>query len=199
MPTVEVKGAVQLRKALRKYAPDLSRELKKEIGSYLKPVVQKSRSYIPSVSPLSGWSKPIKSQNLSYRPFPKFNSFEAKRGIGYTTVPPKPNKSGFTYLAQIYNQSATGTIFETAGRRNPWGSPKSKSNNPYAGRQFIAALPPLTKPTRESDNPAKDKIKMTGRAIFRAWAETNGQITPKVIKAMVNTKAKFDARKIRAA
>jgi hypothetical protein len=36
---------------------------------------------------------------------------------------------------------------------------------------------------------------MTGRAIFRAWAETNGQVTPKVIKAMENAKVKFNTKK----
>jgi hypothetical protein len=199
MSTVEVKGAVQLRRSLRKYAPDLAKSLKKEITSYLKPVVSKSRSYIPSTSPLSGWSKPLSSTKINYRPFPKFNYIEGKRGIGYTTVPPKPNKAGFTYLAQIYNASATGAIYETAGRLNPWGSPKSKSSNKYAGRQFIQALPAITRPSRASDNPSKDNRKMSGRVIFRAWSETNGQVTPKVINALIKAKNLFDARKNKVA
>ena len=199
MPTVEVKGALQLKKTLRKYAPDLSKALNKELRSYLKPVVDKSRNYIPTAAPLSGWGKPLKLEVRTFRPFPKFNYSEARRGINYTTVSPKPNRKGFTYLAQIYNASATGAIYETAGRRNPWGSPKSKSRNPYAGRQFIQSMPPITRPTRPSDNPSRDTIKMSGRAIFRAWAETNGQVTPKVINALISAKNSFDSRKIKAA
>ena len=39
MPT-EIKGAINLRKALRKFTPDLAKETQKEIASFLKPVVK---------------------------------------------------------------------------------------------------------------------------------------------------------------
>jgi len=56
MPT-EVKGAVELRKALREFTPDLAKETQKEIGAVLKPITAKARGFIPSASPLSGWAK----------------------------------------------------------------------------------------------------------------------------------------------
>ena len=43
MPT-EVVGAVALKKALNKYAPDLAKELTKELGGVLKPIVNEARS-----------------------------------------------------------------------------------------------------------------------------------------------------------
>jgi hypothetical protein len=46
-----VKGAVELRKALRKFEPDLSKELQKEMASALKPIVVKARGYIPNSKP----------------------------------------------------------------------------------------------------------------------------------------------------
>jgi hypothetical protein len=58
MPT-EVVGAVALRKALTKYAPDLAKELTKELGAVLKPIVGDARSFVPLRSPMSGWSEDL--------------------------------------------------------------------------------------------------------------------------------------------
>jgi hypothetical protein len=76
---------------------------------------------------LSGWSKTSSgADNLVYRPFPKFNSMQAKAGITYSTSPSKPNKNGFVALARIINKSAGGAIYETAGRKNAQGQPNYK-------------------------------------------------------------------------
>jgi hypothetical protein len=37
----EVKGAVEARKALRKFEPDLAKELRKEMAELLKPIAKK--------------------------------------------------------------------------------------------------------------------------------------------------------------
>lgn len=193
---VEVVGGVQLKKALNKYEPDLAKAMRKEIGSYLKPVVNAARSYVPSIAPLSGWdlgSTP--KYGVNYRPFPKFYAPRMKSGIGYSSGNTRPNKSGFTYLARIYNKSAAGAIYETAGRLNPFGSPRSRSLNPNAGRQFIQAMPPITKGYGSPRADGKPPYKMDGRLIYRAWAETNGQVVPKVIAAMAKAKVEFNRRK----
>jgi hypothetical protein len=97
---VEVKGARELRKSLRKYQPDLAKELNKEMASYLSPVVRQARSYLPSQAPLSNWGKPVSSsETINYRPFPRYNGLKARRGVAYTTSPSKPNRKGFSYLA----------------------------------------------------------------------------------------------------
>ena len=88
MPT-EVKGAVELRKALKKFTPDLAKETQKELGTILKPITQKARGFIPSISPLSGWEK----EGGGAWGRIAFSSAEAKRGIGYKTTPSKPNRS----------------------------------------------------------------------------------------------------------
>ncbi len=86
MPT-EVVGAVELKKALNKYAPDLAKELTKELGAILKPVVNEARSYVPLASPMSGWSE---TQNPRGK-FPKYNALEIRKGIIYKTTPSQPN------------------------------------------------------------------------------------------------------------
>jgi len=59
---VEVKGAREMRSALRKYQPDLAKELNKEMASYLSPVARQARSYLPLSAPLSGWAKSYQAQ-----------------------------------------------------------------------------------------------------------------------------------------
>jgi hypothetical protein len=126
MPT-EVKGVVELLKASKEFAPDLLKQYQTEVGNALSTVVTKARGFIPAdASLLSGWSKSLSSDAANYRAFPKFNSGEAKRKIGYKTTPTRANKAGWSYLARIVNASAGGAIYETAGRKNKDGQPNYK-------------------------------------------------------------------------
>ena len=42
-----VKGAVNLRKALRSFAPDLAKETQKQISGALKPITKAAKGYLP--------------------------------------------------------------------------------------------------------------------------------------------------------
>ncbi len=218
MPT-EVKGAVELRKALRAFTPDLAKETQQEIAAILNPITAKARGFVPSTAPLSGWAK---SNNGTWGNR-VWSSSEAKRGIGYKTTPSKPNRSGFRSLARIVNASPSGSIYETAGRLNPQGRPQapmvpvvaprhenfgkmirsgskgqSLSNNPDAGRQFIDAMnqtSPIVNAYKRAEGQAgRATRKMKGRAIFRAWAEDGGKANAAVVKAIENSKVEFEKR-----
>ena len=119
---VAIKGAIELRKALREFTPDLAKETQKEIATILKPITAKARGFIPSTSPLSGWTRSSETKWGSDR---IWSTGEAKRGIGYKTTPSKANSSGWRSLARIVNASAAGAIYETAGRLNPQGRPQA--------------------------------------------------------------------------
>lgn len=197
---VELQGAVALRKALKNYAPDLAKETQKEVAGHLRKVVNRARGFVPSSAPLSGWANDV--GDWDYR---AFNSGTVKRGISYNTTPSKPNKRGFRSLARIFNASAAGAIYETAGRKNPQGLPPAqlekkfingkfttgrqggrdvnKSANPNAGRQFIDALPPLVD-SQQSNSAGRRSRKTKGRLMFRAWAEDQGRTTAAVVKAI---------------
>ena len=215
MPT-ELKGAIEARKALRKFTPDLSKELQKEMAALLKPIVVTARGFIPTdINGLSSWSK-AEASNTKYRQFPRFDAAAAKRGIGYRTAPSKVNRSGFRALARIANVSAAGAIYETAGRLNPQGKSQgpvvdryingvydktthtgkqySRSLNPNAGKQFIDALD-ATGQIVDANNQTgagRRSRKMRGRAIYRAWAEDGGKTNAAVIKAIEKTKIIFN-------
>jgi hypothetical protein len=163
-----VKGGVELRKALRNYAPNLGKETQKEIANALKPIVKQARGFIPSESPLSNWAR-------EGGKFPVFNATIMKRGIGYKTTPSKPNRRGFTALAQIRNRSASGAIYETAGRNAPDTKPSSRPN-------FAQAMGNL-------EGSGKDK----GRAIFAAYEKDYGNATKAVLKAIDNAGKTFNA------
>jgi len=221
MPT-QVKGAVELRKALRKFTPDLAKETQKELGAILKPITNKARGFIPSTSPLSGWA----NQGTGAWQRVEWSSGQAKRGIGYKATPSKPNRSGFRSLARIVNASPSGSIYETAGRLNPQGRPQAKfrevvipssnpaigehryttstndkygkSSNPRAGQQFIDALDATGRIVnaykRDQGQAGRASRKMKGRAIFRAWAEDGGKTNAAVIAAIEKSKVEFEKR-----
>lgn len=195
MPT-EVSGALELRKALRKVEPTLAKESEKEIRNLLKVVVRNARGFVPSEAPLSGWGNAVGIwENRVFR------SSDIKRGIGYSTSPSKPNKRGFRSFVTIFNKSAAGAIYETAGRKNPQGQPTqestrgtyssyidtsnkvSKSANKNAGRQFIDAMPPLVD-SQQSGAAGRRTRKTKGRLIFRAWAEDQGKANAAILKAI---------------
>ena len=168
MPT-SVKGASNLRKALKQFTPDLAKETTKEIGSFLKPVVKNARGFIPANDQVpSGWlvgNQKGKWERVS------FDSTVAKRGIGYKTTPSKPNRSGFRALVSILNKSAAGAIYETAGRK----SGIDGRFTPRLGGQLTGS-----------------GQKMQGRAMFRAYAQDQGKAKGAVLKAIFNSADKFN-------
>ena len=209
---VEVKGALELRKAIKKFSPDLAKETRKELATLLAPIVKTARGFIPGDAPLSGWGRSATTTGK----FPIWDSKAAKSGIGYKTSPSKPNKQGFKALARIVNVSAAGTIYETAGRVNPGGRPQSttitkkksyyeysytrsgtrkesNSTNPQAGKQFIDAINSdgLIVDANNQTGAGKRSRKMKGRAIFKAWANDGGKTNAAVLKAIENSKIKF--------
>jgi hypothetical protein len=177
---IELRGNADLRKALRRFAPDLEKNLKVEMKRGLAPVAKAAKGFVPSQSPLSNWA----GRSFSEGTFPIFNASTIKAKIGYTTATSKPNRQGFSTMARVFNDSRAGAIYESAGRNGPqgqpWVGPKgpagkkfSHSRNPQAGEQFIAALPPLS-----------GSLKGRGRLIFKAWSLDKGRAEGIVNKAI---------------
>lgn len=217
---VEIDGAVELKRALQLFTPDLAVAMEKKIGAALTPIVEQARSFVPSNAPLSTWRAYSTKQKGQ---FPWFNYGEIIHGIGYTTSPSMPNRKGFSYAAQIFNQSAVGAIIETAGRRHPNGRPqspmvqvytdagtpraryegknirnrdkrKSMSDNPNAGLQFINSLGAIFKVKRAKGQKGRVSRKMNGRLIYRAWGENQGKAYDAVNRAIEEAITKFKTR-----
>jgi hypothetical protein len=189
MPSVEIRGNSDLRKALRRFTPDLEKTLKAELRRALGPVVRKARGFAPDTSEvMRGWQP----RSFSEAKFPFYEKTTVIKGIGFTTGVSKVNKNGFNSMATIFNKSAAGSIYETAGRIGPqaWVGPKaggtskgvSRANWEGSGAQFIENLGPLT-----------SSVKGRGRLIFRAWDEDQGRASHAVNLAIDTAVKIFNA------
>jgi hypothetical protein len=188
MPRIEIRGNVDLRKALRSFAPDLEKQLRKDLAAAMKPVVAKARGFAPANSEVMSQWQP---RSFSEAKFPFYSQSTIKAGIVYSTSPSKINPYGFSSMATITNKSAAGAIYETAGRNGPqlWVGPNaggsskgvSRSRNPGAGATFIQNLPPLT-----------SSLKGRGRLIFRAWASDQGKAEGAAMTAIEKTTRAFN-------
>ena len=186
---IEIRGNADLRKAMRRFTPDLEKALKKEIGNALRPVVAEAKGFVPAVSPMSGWA----GRSFSEGRFPTYNAGTIIKGITYKSTPSAINENGFSSMASVQNKSRVGAIYEGSGRANPNGQPWvgrdgsashrfSHSTNPNAGKQFIENLPPLV-----------GSLKGRGRLIYRAWANNRGKAEGAVMKAIDTATSQFRA------
>ena len=190
MPYVEIRGNSDLRKALRRFTPDLDKILKAELRRALSPVVTKARGFAPNNDEIMrGWQP----RSFSESTFPFYDRNTITKGIGFSTGVSKINKNGFSSMATIYNRSAAGAIYEIAGRigPQPWVGPKaggtgkgvSRANWEGSGAQFIENLGPLT-----------SSVKGRGRLIYRAWAASRGVAEGAALKAIDKATTQFNAR-----
>jgi hypothetical protein len=167
-----VKGGIELRKALRSYAPDLAKETQKEIKVAITPISKAARGYVPDRGEvLSGWLP----RQMSEGTFPTFNPSEVKSRIGFKTSPSKANSRGFRSLAQVFNKSRAGSIYERMGKV----SPESRFVLNQDGK-FRA--------------PLKGKGRMQGRVLYRAYDENNGKAREGVLKAIATAGKKLNQR-----
>jgi len=177
---VNVSGVKQLQKAMKAVEPNLNMQMSKDIKALMLIVRDKARGYLPGQNEvLSGWGKGTASiGTINYRAFPAYDYALAKSKVQYSAGQNKTNRSGYKAAFYVYNNSAPGAIFETAGRKN---QPKGKGSlNPNAPEQFNSAAEMLTS--------MKGYGKQRGRVIYRAWDETKNKVIPQVVKA-INTVA----------
>jgi hypothetical protein len=167
-----VKGAVELRKALRKFTPDLAKETQQKIAGALKPITKSARGYLPADgSVLSGWLP----KDNSLGTFPSYSAKQVKAGIGYKSSPSKANRRGFRSLARVFNKTAAGAIYETMGRVTPNSRFVQNQNSKFAQNM-------------------KGSGKMEGRALYRAYEENQGKAREAVLDAIKTSANKLNAR-----
>jgi len=177
---VNVTGVKQLQKAMRNVEPALNKQMSKDIKTVMLTVRDKARGYLPAQNEvLTGWGKGTASaETINYRAFPAYDYALAKEKVAYSAGQNKRNQSGYRAAFYVYNNSAPGAIFETAGRKN---QPRGKGSlNANAPEQFNAAAEMLSS--------MRGYGKQRGRVIYRAWDETKNKVIPEVVKA-INTVA----------
>jgi hypothetical protein len=215
----EVVGIDDVLKGLSFIDEDMYKRIRDAVTPEMLQVESKAKSDVPGNNEvLSGWNKPISSK-VNYRPFPKYDQSTIRNGIGYKDGKNRVFKNGFQVENYVYNVSAVGRIYETAGRKNPQGrapimsttlgelgsvqgfegmkSGKKRStrnynsNNPFAGYQFVSALEPVTsQPKIKGVRGGGTKTK--GRLIYKAFANRSPKIYQAILNAINATAVDFN-------
>lgn len=205
MPVV-IEGVPELKRALKKYAPDLRKQMDAEIRVALKEVVNAAKAKVPGTAPggLYNWndtgSESI-TRTSKTRAFPKYDSSVIRRGLTYKMGASKRNSQGFAGLYSLLNNSAAGVIVDWAGRVNPYGRPQmgnrgsgstqkfGRSNNPDAGRRFTLAMNGVGA-LKQVDKFDRNR----GRLLLGAYAENNGKALDATFKAIDKASKLFKQR-----
>ena len=175
MPVI-IEGVVGLKKALRQLAPDIKKEMDKEIRDALKPIIKDARSKVPGTAPggLINWNNPgyERKPRVAGRKtaFPSYDQTIVRRGLTYSVANSSMKQSGFVSLFTLFNKSRTGAIIETAGRVGS-PNPRAASNNPDAGARFIGAMNGIGGLVDYSGRGQKSK----GRLLYAAYARNQGR------------------------
>jgi hypothetical protein len=189
--------------ALERFAPDLKRELNKEIRGILAPIVIEAKSYLPSNDQIhpSGWAKggfkrfnaigPLAQDQT--RGFIAYDAERAKAGIKQTAATTKKDGSGFRNTYGVIQRDPGGAIFETAGRGSAASRSRSKtsrSRNPQASQHFIGVIQRAHGALPTARGEGKDK----GRALIRAVDNNRFKALQGIREAVDKATAKAQAR-----
>jgi hypothetical protein len=188
---IAVKGVDSTKRALRKFDPDLYKAMNKEIGTALKSVSNEAKQKVKPdfISGAMDTGKERVSRTSRSRAFPVYNSSVIRKGLTYSLARQKKNLGGWSAAYSLLNKSAMGAIVETAGRRNPNGDPRSQSNNPKAGQQFIQEL----KQEYGSLKQVGKGVKQRGRLMYSALYNNQGKARDAILKAIETAAKQFKA------
>lgn len=203
---IVVQGVDELKRALKKYAPDLRAEMDNTIKTELMAVRDAARARVPGSPPggLYNWARKksteeVTSRTSKTRGFPVYDASVVRRGLVYRTGTGRFNPSGFASLYSLWNSSDVGAIIEVAGRKNRYGRPQmgnrgskstqthGRSNNPDAGRRFVGAMNGVGALKSYDQNP-----KHKGRLLYSVYADRDGKTLDAVFKAIDLAKNKFE-------
>jgi hypothetical protein len=181
MPVV-VNGVREFLKAIDEIDEDMFKNVKASLKTPMIKVANRSKQEFPDNDKvLSGWLKQAQPQEGQRRPFPAYDQETARKEIKYKLGPNKKNRSGYSVYNYVSNESASGAIYETAGRKT--GGSQGASLNPDAGIQFIQALPSVVDATMAGSVGRRGR-KNKGRVIYKVWKEEQGDVYAGLKKAI---------------
>lgn len=146
-----LKGYNDFKKQLKQFAPDLRKDMDREIRAALKPVVSNARNLVPA-QPLSGWR--IGNGRTGERGgarMPDWDQSTVRKGIVLRQGGKRARGNSTQSAWKLQNKSAAGEVFEIA----------KKQRTKPSGGIFTSAL------TLWHGE--------TSRLIWRAWDEAGGK------------------------
>jgi len=127
-------GITETMNALDAFDKDAKKAFERVINEELGKAKDDARALMPDTPPMSGWSTtpPLKPRKTTRggAGWPEWSYDAIRSGIGVTKAQGKVRRNYTTSAGAIKNASASGAIFETAGRL--------KKQHSAVGEQFIA-------------------------------------------------------------
>lgn len=198
---ISIQGLNNTISAIERFAPDLKKQLDREVKGILSKVVEEARGHIPFDIHPSGWARENKNASLigplqqgqSRGMFKRFDAAKAKAGIKATTPTSKSSSTGFRNSYGVIQRDAAGAIFETAGRGSKASRARtraSRSTNPTASQDFIQAVEKYYGVLPTSKGLGQDK----GRALIRAVDDNKKSAQRAIFEAVKNAESKAQTR-----
>lgn len=132
---VVISGIKETSAALKKFDKDAARRLNKVINDELRLAEGNAKEQIPDKPPMSGWrSVAAKNPRKGVRGgegWPAWDPQAIRQGIVKTRAEGRVRSDYTTSAGALLNKTASGVIFEVAGRRTPGQG---------TGRQLISVL-----------------------------------------------------------
>jgi hypothetical protein len=132
---VVISGIKETTAALKQFDKDAARRLNKVINDELRLAEGNAKDQIPDKAPMSGWrstaaQKPGKTVRGG-QGWPAWDPQAIRQGIVKTRSEGRVRSDYTTSAGALFNKTASGVIFEVAGRRTPGQG---------TGRQLIGVL-----------------------------------------------------------
>ena len=117
---VVLKGIKETLKALESFDKEAVRNFNKVINNELGTAKKDAQNLVSSDPPLSGWNTtpPAKPRSRGGAGWPAWDQSVVKAGISSSKAERRVRKDYTTSAGALINRSATGVIFELAGRSN---------------------------------------------------------------------------------
>ena len=200
--TMELQGIDSTISAIERFAPDLKRELDKEIKGVVSTIVQQARDYLPFDIRPSGWARqmkfagfvgPLEKGASRTSSFVTYDVAKAKAGIKSVSPTSKRSTTGFRNAYGVIQRDKAGAIFETAGRGSGASRARTRasiSTNPRASEQFIQTVEKYYGVLPTARGEGNDK----GRALIKATDNNRKNAQGKIFSAIKSAESKAQAR-----
>jgi hypothetical protein len=120
---VVISGIKETTAALKKFDKDAARRLNKVINDELRLAENAAKDQIPDKPPMSGWrtTAPINPRKTTRggQGWPAWDPQAIRQGIIKTRAEGRVRSDYTTSAGALFNKTASGVIFEVAGRRSP--------------------------------------------------------------------------------
>lgn len=114
MEGINLTGLTETVKELRKYEPELIRELQKSLRVSAMPLAVKVGQHFPKV-PLKNWVNDTSKRSKGG--FPRYVASEAQKSVKPSALRGSPNFKGATTVLRLETSSASASVYDGAGRK----------------------------------------------------------------------------------